>query len=166
MPALRSLLLVPALSLALLGGGCAATYSGPSFDGRWQASDPELGTLTLEADATSSGSVECVLTDLHGKRYEFEASPSDVEEGGQLEHEFEVGTKGIKVLWNDPVSSRHIEGSMNYAMGRATGVFTRMQREGQDLIRAAFFRKSRPEDTRKSIWLERVDPAAAAPREE
>jgi hypothetical protein len=131
-----------------------STQSG--FLGEWVATDDKLGTMNLTIRG-SDDDLECVLTDTRGKRFEFEES-AELEDGAlRFETELEVGKRGVKVLFNQPEASLEVAGDMNYAMGNAMAAFSRQERDGVQVVAAAFYRESRPEDTRRTINLIRVD---------
>lgn len=145
----------------LLAPGCAgALYDGPPMGGTWRATDDELGSMTLEVEQGSAGGVDCVLVGVDGTRFEFDATLEEEGPAGRFDVELEVGTPGLKVLFG-PAGTNEVEGTINFAMGRAMASFRRPTKDAAYLD-ARFWRESRPLDTLKTIRLSEVPGAAQA----
>lgn len=149
------LLLLPLLA----GPGCVA-YDGPPVAGTWRATDDDLGSMTLEVQGDTT-SVDCVLTGVDGTRFAFDADLVEEGPAGGFDVELEVGDPGLKVLFG-PKGTNEVEGTINFAMGRAMASFRRPAKDAPYLD-ARFWRESRPEGTLKTIRLSEV-PAGAGPR--
>jgi hypothetical protein len=157
-----------ALSLLLLGA-CASEEAAPvdagktsqqatppgeapgDCDGVWRAADAELGTMWLEVKDDE----DCVIIGADGQRFVFEA---DSEDGG-LVGRIEVGNPGLKILFG-PEATDEVEGTINFAMGFAEA---RFERKGEALD-ATFWRRSRPQETKKTIRMTRPPEGATMPQ--
>ena len=124
------------------------TYTGPSFEGAWSVTDEQMGSMQV---AFSDG--EGSLTDVRGRVFEFDASPSGDAEEGTVELSLHVGERGMQVLFNETPDALEVYGSMNYAMNKAELRMRRRRADRPEVLHCEFFRESRPEDTLRTVNL-------------